>query len=414
MNAAFVWSSARKDLVRRSRDPMSVLLWMAIPVVIGGLMSLVTSGAGGGAPKARVLLVDQDDSLLSGILASAFERAGVFEVEEVELDEGRARIDEGDGSGLLIVPAGFGEALLREEPSTLRLVTNPAQRILPGMIEESLSILVDASFYLHRALGDDLQAMIDGPTDDVTRFDSAFAAALTVRINERMQRMDRFLFPPVITLEVVEPAADEEAGPELTFGTLFFPAMLFMALFFVAQGLSDDVWRERTQGTLRRVVTTPQGTGAFLLGKLIAGTAVVGAVGATGAALAVFVFGFEPAAVGVSLVWVTLTGAALVLVMMLVQLLARTQRAGSLLTTVIMFPLLMLGGSFFPFEAMPEGMAAIGKLTPNGWALMEFKWFLGGGLEPGRMALDLIALGGVGVVLFWICARRLRTRFAVE
>ena len=212
MNARFIWSSAQKDLVHRARDPLSVLLWMAIPTVIGGLLSLVVGG-GGGAPRAHVLLVDQDDTLLSGLLAGAFERAGVFELEQVELEEGRARIDAGDGSGLLILPEGFGAALLAEEPTTLRLVTNPAQRILPGMIEELLSILVEGSFYVHRVLGDDLQSMIDGPEGDATLFGNPFVAELSVRINERMQRAERFLFPPLVTLEVVEPAPEDIASP---------------------------------------------------------------------------------------------------------------------------------------------------------------------------------------------------------
>jgi ABC-type transport system involved in cytochrome c biogenesis permease component len=411
---SFVWTSARKDLARRARDPMSVLLWMGIPVVIGGLMSLVMDFGGGDAPKAHVLFVDQDDSLLSGLLAGAFGQAGIFELEEVELAEGRARIDRGEGSGLLIVPAGFGEALVHEDPTALTLVTNPAQRILPGMIEEMLSILVDGSFYLHRVLGEDLQTMIEGPDGDANLFPNQFVADLSVRINERVERMERFLIPPVITLDVVAPPVTQDTGPRPSFGTLFFPAMFFMALFFVAQGLSDDVWKERAQGTLRRVVTTPPQTGAFLLGKVIAGAAVIGLVGLVAASMAILMFGFEPGAVAVGLVWATLTGAVLLLVMMLVQLLAKTQRAGSLLSNVIVFPLLMLGGAFFPFEAMPDGMAAIGKLTPNGWALVEFKWLLTGELSAARFGRDLAMLFAVGGVLFWVCARRLRTRFAAE
>ena len=30
------------------------------------------------------------------------------------------------------------------------------------------------------------------------------------------------------------------------------------------------------------------------------------------------------------------------------------------------------GGSFFPFETMPDWMASFGQLTPNGWALVQF------------------------------------------
>jgi hypothetical protein len=33
----------------------------------------------------------------------------------------------------------------------------------------------------------------------------------------------------------------------------------------------------------------------------------------------------------------------------------------------VLFPLLMAGGSFFPFEALPDWIAAIGRRTPNGF-----------------------------------------------
>ena len=416
----FALASARKDLLRRARDPLALLLWMGIPVVMGGLISLVFS-SGGPRPRAHVLVVDRDESFLSramlGMLGS--EQAGeVFRVEEVTLADGRARIEDGDGSALLVIPDGFAEALLREEPTTLELVTNPAQRILPGMVEEALSILVEGSFYLHRVLGDELREMIDGPEGDESLFPDARVADISVRINERMRRMERFLFPAVLTLAVAEAGSTEgeaeaEADPpDVSFGALFFPAMLFMGLFFVAAGLSDDVWREKAHGTLSRVVTTPTRTGAFLLGKVVAGAAVVALVCATGLVLALALFDFSPAPMGLALVWGTMAGSVLMLMMMLIQLFAASQRAGSLITNTFLFPLIMLGGSFFPFEAMPEGMAAIGMWTPNGWALVEFKWILSGGRDPARLAVDLAVAGAAGAVLFGLCARRLRGKFA--
>jgi ABC-type multidrug transport system permease subunit len=112
-----------------------------------------------------------------------------------------------------------------------------------------------------------------------------------------------------------------------------------------------------------------------------------------------------------ALVWAVTAGSVFLLGMILIQLFAASQRAGSLVTNTVVFPLLMLGGSFFPFEAMPDGMAAIGRLTPNGWALLEFKWILAGGWDPARVARDMALAALAGAVLFVLCARRLRGKF---
>jgi ABC-type multidrug transport system permease subunit len=78
-----------------------------------------------------------------------------------------------------------------------------------------------------------------------------------------------------------------------------------------------------------------------------------------------------------------------------------------------MFPLMMIGGSFFPFEAMPAGMAVIGKLTPNGWALEQLKRILLENVELRSLTLSFLGLLIVGSVLFFVSARRIRTRFLV-
>jgi ABC-type multidrug transport system permease subunit len=72
----------------------------------------------------------------------------------------------------------------------------------------------------------------------------------------------------------------------------------------------------------------------------------------------------------------------------------------------------MLGGSFFPFEAMPAGMAALGRKTPNGWALEELKAILGDTIEPARLALAFAGLLAVCAVLFLLATRRIAGAFA--
>jgi signal transduction histidine kinase len=83
----------------------------------------------------------------------------------------------------------------------------------------------------------------------------------------------------------------------------------------------------------------------------------------------------------------------------------------NLLANAVTFPLIMLGGSFFPFEVMPEWMARIGKWTPNGWSLLRLREILDGNPDAHLLALTALGLFALGGVLFALALKRM-SRFA--
>jgi ABC-type Na+ efflux pump permease subunit len=411
----FAFAVMTKDLRRRLRDPLSFLLWLGIPIAIAGMIKLAFGGGGDGkGPQAHVLIVDEDGSFLSELLVGALATKRGPELplagEKVTEAEGRARIDAGDASALLVIPAGFADSLLLEEPCTLELVTNPAQTILPGIVEEALSMLVDATFYLHRVFGEPLRAMAVDPPVGRDTLDSAEVARISVQINDLVERVLALLTPPVMKVVVATTPDDEPNG--MGFAQLFFPSMLFMTLFFLAQGMSEDLWVEKSAGTLRRALVTPNRAAGLVLGKLLAALTFAALVTLIGMLLARAVFGISLANLPLAVAWATASAAMLTLFLYLLQVHASSQRAGNLLTNLVTMPLLMLGGSFFPFEAMPAGMAALGRKTPNGWALVQLKSILADALDPARLGIAFGGLALVCAVLFLLTARRLAGAFA--
>lgn len=406
----FLWSSALKDLRRILRDPFAVLLWVGIPVLIATMIMLAFGGQDGPPPQAHLLVADEDDTFLTALLVGAMDRAEVVRLETVTLEEGRERISTGGASGLLEIPPGFSEAVLRDEPTTLRLVTNPAQRILPGILEEGLSILADGVFYLQRLLGDRLREFADGPPEDANTFPDQTITDFSLTINHLVDRLADYLIPPAIELETeVEETEAESAG---NVGLLFFPGIVFMALMFMGQGLSTDVWEERNRGTLRRVIAAPQRLPVFLAGKLLAGAVLI-TVACTVAMLAGCLLFDQPlATVPLAVSWSAFTGTVFLAVMLLLQVLASSQRTAGMLIMMVLFPLLMAGGSFFPFESMPDWLARIGRLTPNGWAVTHLKRILAADATLVSLAIPFAGLAAVGLVAFALCARRLRGGFS--
>lgn len=385
----FILTSAWKDLRRLRRDPVTLLTWLGIPTFSAAILVLVF-GHGEVRPTGKLLIVDQDQSIGATLVAGAFNQgplSSMISVEKTNLEDGRNRVNQAKASALLIIPAGFTRALLDGKTANLQLIRNPAQRILPEMIEEVLSMLTDAAFYLQVVAGDELRmASVRGvPTD-------ASVAQISVQFNHVIEGSRKYLVPPAIQLgtNVIQEKTDKPGG----FAALMLPGMLYMAVFFVAGGLATDVWRERTSGALRRVSTTPASFLAFLAGKLLAVILVLALVGVFGLAVAHYLVDLQISNYPLAALWIAISGCGLYLFMMLIQSLASTERVANMLSNFVLLPLTMLGGSFFPFDLMPSTFAKIGRFTPNGWSVTELQKILdGAAVSPFAFA---------GVILFVI------------
>jgi ABC-type Na+ efflux pump permease subunit len=402
---SFTLSSFRKDLARWRQDYMAILIWVAIPLMIGGL---ITAMMGGVRPHGVLVLVDEDETLLSELIVGAYsagELGEMITVEKSGYDDGLARVNDGEASGLLVIPEGFAQAFLESKPVTLTLRTNPSQTILPGIITSVTEILLDAGFYAHQLFGDEIQtinSMTDNPSD-------AQVAAIAVAIQNKIETVAPKLFPPVIELEVVEPPPAEPSPP---IALLFMPGIIMMAVVFSANGLASDFWREREQGTLRRIVSSPAQLGQFLAGKSLAASVIIGIVGGFTMVLGFVYHGVAWSHLPASLAWTTVSGVALFAWFAALQMLFSNRRTASVISMMLVFPLLMAGGSFFPLAVLPGWIAAIGRASPNGFMAdrltTEVTSVSAGAIDSTSWLIVLVgALAGLAV-----CGWRLRAGFA--
>lgn len=404
----FVLSSMRKDLARWWQDRTAILIWLGIPFLVGGMITTLMDGGDGTQPHGILLLVDQDDSLLSGLVAGVYtsgELGELITVEKVSLEDGNERINAGDGSGLLIIPEGFGDAFLNEVPVTLTLRTNPSQTILPGIITDVTEILLDAGFYAQRLFGAEIKE-ITSPDSDA---DDAAVVALATRVNSKMDIIAPHLFPPAIDLEVVPLPPSE---PSLPLALMFLPGVIMMAILFAANSLAADYWAEKQNGTLRRLAFAPGRLTAFVTGKALAVGVVIGAIVLLTMTIGFLYHGVAWSEFLPSLTWLTISGVGIFAWFAVLQMLFVTQRSANLVTSILLFPLLMAGGSFFPLAVLPDWIAAIGRIAPNGFVVDRMATEL---ITPAAWTIDLnswlivFAMTASGLM---ICAWRLRTGFA--
>jgi ABC-2 type transport system permease protein len=406
----FFWASIRKDLKRWRQDYTAILLWLSIPLMIGGLITAMMDGDGGAKPHGTLLIADLDDTLLSGFVAGAYSQGELGElisVEKTTVKAGTKTINAGEASGFLIIPKGFTAAFLDSEPVTLTLKTNPSQTILPGIIRDVTDILLDVGFYTSELFGSEIDQIMD--TEVTGQSDDQKVASIAVAIQNKIEAAGPLLFPPAFDITIADPPAEK---PTVPLALLFLPGIILMAVMFASNGLAGDYWIERDNGTLRRLVYAPGQMGAFLAGKSLAAGLIIALISGLTLLIGFIYHDIAWSKLLPSLFWVTASGIALFAWFGALQMLASTQRAANLLTSALLFPLLMAGGSFFPFAALPDWIAAFGRLTPNGFVVDRLSVELTANAAwsidaQSWLVVLLMAVSGLG-----ICAWRLQTGFA--
>lgn len=385
----FVFTTVRKELKRRLNDPGGLISAIMIPFAVGFLMASVMGG-GGVSIKAQLLVTDLDESFISQGILSALGQDQVAEMialEKVALEEGDRRINDGDGSAHLVIPDGFGSAWLDREEIALQLTVNPSQSVSPRLIREMLDSLLEVGDYLHKVFGDELK-IISGSLDN-DGLVGISTAEFSSDITEKVSGIADLVFPPVVEVTDVTPRPE---GSSFNAGLLLLPGILIMAAFFAANGQSSNFWTEKEKGTLGRWVASPNPFWAFWVAQWFTAMCLTAIVAAP-----IMVFGFLYFNISFekylsSLAWLALTGPVLFALLSLIQVLSPSKKAGGMISTLVMFPLLMVGGSFFPTEAMPDFISSIAQFTPNGRVLEPLKAYLVGEYGSSGMFSELWGL----------------------
>jgi ABC-2 type transport system permease protein len=367
-----------------------------------------------------------------------------------EEEDARRMMEDGEASALVIIPESFTQDLLNGVPSSLTLIKNPAESILPQVVEETVAVggvFLDTGV---RILGEPIKAMgevFEGVDQDASLFPSDQALTpLFLEILGRVRPVSRYLFPPVLVYDtlgesdvplavtltaqagetagdLVERAAATDASIAADDGTdsssdfnifsFLLPMVTVMAILFMGDNGMRDLLEEAKAGTLARIFASPAGVSRVLAAKVLV-TLVICA-----AAMAVL------AVVGLALGWlstaISLPGAALQVSALafasaglagLVYGFARTERSGSTIHTILVMGMAMLGGSFMPVQQMPVALPAVARYTINYWGIQGMQNLTTGGggvTDVLGTAAVLMIFGVVGIVIGWL---RLSRRFA--
>lgn len=220
-------------------------------------------------------------------------------------------------------------------------------------------------------------------------------------ISGKMEKLAPYAFPPVI--EVVDETPVPE-GRSLSMTLLMFPGVLVMAVVFAGQGISGIYWQDRNNGILQRWRAGPNGMWVYWTGLFISSMFILGLVTFPILLGGFYLIDIPYTKLAPSLLWIMLTGPLLFGTLVLVQVMAPSRRAGGVISTLLVFPLLMVGGSFFPKETLPTFIRQFSDYTPNGQILEPLKQYFLGTYGLSGLFSTLLPLMAVTIALIAVAS----------
>lgn len=353
-----------KDLRLIARDRFAVVSLLIVPIVVILVVASATQ-SGNGSGSILFPIVNQDQGPVASALISVFRKH--LDVRDVSLATAQHLVaDQNDAAAALVLPPGMSKRYLRGKPSTIELLSDPAQwREL-----EAIKVVMLLADRETASLGDPFNQEL-------------------LNLKERSITGDRVSFS---SLEQNIPG----------FSLMF---VLLTLIFTVSLDLrEEEVW-----GTSARLSVAPVSGTAVLGGKLLA-RVVVG----TGQLLLLLLFGHF--VYGLTLghsPFVLCTVATAVVFSMtcfgaIVAAFARTREQVIPIGLAVAFVLAALGGLFWPLYDLPRWMQTVAYGAMTTWSMSAVQDVILRNRDLLEVSPKLAILISYGLVSFLIGLRLFR------
>lgn len=347
---------AAKETIQIRRDPRSLLLAFAVPVLLLVIFGYAISWD---IRHIALAVLDEDRSPESRELIDAFQASGYFDLEH-QLEspaEIERLLDRNDAQIVLVIPADFSERLGTQSPPQV-------------------------------------QAVVDGSDANTATIVIAYAEAITIQYSSRLAASVRpARFP-------VEVASRVWYNEELLSRNMIVPGLVAVIMSIIAALLTSlTIAREWERGTMEQLASTPVSRLEVVVGKLLPYVAI----GLIDIAVTVVL--------GIALFQVPFRGSVLLLFVLsllfligalgfgiFISAVAKSQMLATQAAMVVTYlPALLLSGFMFSIDAMPPLLRAITYLIPARYFLVVTR-----GIFLKGVGADVLRTQAVLMVVFAI------------
>ncbi len=368
-------SLIRKEFIQILRDPRTLVITFAIPVV---QLFLLGYAANTDVRNVPLAVFDQSHSAAGRRLLDAYRAADYFKLTYVvdSEDELRALIDTGDARAGLIIPSTYGQQISGGQPVQIAFVLD----------------------------GSD-------PTVAATALSAATLIGESHSINLLVERLNQRGLPDVFQSQV-NVRTQIWYNPDLESAYFMVPALIGMILQMQATMLTSiAIVRERERGTIEQLIVTPLRAWELVVGKLI--PYIIIAFFNTLEVLVIGTLWFDVPVRGSLSLLLALSGLFLVPSLgigLVISTGAKTQHEAMMLSFFTMMPSIFLSGFLYPLAAMPKVLQWISAVIPLRYYLIIVRSLVLKGVGIEAVLDETLALAVFGVITMGVAALRLRKR----
>jgi len=420
----------RKDIQLFFVDRRALLMSFAIPIAIGSFFGYVLGGAGDqpNQSKISVLIVDQDQSVISREIGSRLSAEKALDVKPSTPAQARASVRKGTTTVAVIIPPNFGQ-------DAGRAFFGPRQK-------PEIAVLFDPSHTAERAMvagiltGDVMQAvseeMFSGPSgrdmakDSLAQVEQSqdLPAEDKKALEDLLRSVDRWnqqssqgagggrsanssggMTMPYTTREE---AVTARRNAQYNGYAHAFAGMVVQFVLFLGIDVGIGLLQQRQRGLWKRFRAAPLSRGT-LLGSRAASAAILAfLVVQVNFLFARLIFGVRVEGsmlgfLGVSAAFALMTAGF----GMLVATIGKTPEATRGLSIFATLIVVMLGGAWIPMFLFPQWLQKVTVVVPTRWAMegLEAMTWRGLGLEAAAAPIAVLLLfaavfGGLAVARF--------------
>jgi ABC-2 type transport system permease protein len=302
----------------------------------------------------------------------------------VSQDDAYAHVKGGKRSAALIIPSGFEQKVKSGEDVELKVIYDPSNQLESGVLQGKLQQVIFSSDISEYAVPSMIGKMLrsQGESEINIQIAKTFVSKYVtpkMKSSEKQSgegksggSMFGSSFDDLPIKVVSEKVVGEDISSNAGYVQSIVSAMVMFLLFGVSFGASV-LLKEKKNGTLKRLMTSPLTVEGILSAKLIS-------LMATGMMQVYFmlivgwiVFKLDIWAYPVELFLMALATTLMASGLgVLLTGMARTEEQAGMLATLVILSLSAIGGAMIPRFIMPEFLKTVGYISPVSWAMDGF------------------------------------------
>ena len=365
MSAYFQLVLAQLRIFFRNRSV--IFFTLLFPVVL--MIALGSFLGNGGGVSLSAILIDEDQTPASKNLIQSLEKQQVMSLS-VDNDKTKAMDDlkQGDVQFVLVIPAGYGKDIAEIEQTGS----------LAGKNSTEVQVFYDETNLTATQIG---LSMLNQSVDNVSKGLAHYNQWVTIQ-EQGIQAVNLkyidFLVPGIV-------------------------AMMIMSNNLNGVAAQIAAWRER--GILRRMQSTPLRASTFIAAQITSRLILNGFQAMIVILIGSLFFGTQVNGSWLLLVFFVILGTLTFMsIGFIIAALAKTPESASPIAGFISFPMLFLGGIFFPIKNMPELLQPIVQLIPITHLSTALREVMNIGADLSVLWPEALLLGGWMVVAFAVAS----------